>query len=248
MIHAPFRFEPTKRSPMRAVLVALFLFVSSSRGRPGSGAGCRQSGDAGQTTAPPTAAGPATSPTRSQLVAQYPQGIADRPRGRRGGPLRSRAGTGAGSSTLREGFGEVPNVRYGIPRFPRGRPLLGSALHRGRGFAGTSPDQPFGRSSTISRFRNQPTTNYYPILRPGGFVEFPRSPSFPSRAQRSRGLRVRGANRARHERQRASRRPAHLQLVRAVGARAAVEPAVDFSRSTSWVATSTTPAAHRLRA
>jgi hypothetical protein len=122
-----------------------------------------------QTTAPPTAAGPSTGPTHSQLVAQYPQAIADRPRAI-GAGLFEAAWDGSWQFNASQGFGEVPNVRYGV---------LDSLEVTLLGLRYTIAEDSQNIPGVALRaqlhdlaFQNTPTTNFYPIFRPGGFIEF----------------------------------------------------------------------------
>ena len=123
-----------------------------------------------QTAPVSTTAGPAPQ-TRSQLVAAYPQGLADR--GRAIGAGLFEAGWNASwQFNPNQGFGEVPDVRYGVSdQFEV--TLLGVRYiltEDGRNYPGLA----LRAQLHDLAFQNDPMakTNFYPILRPGGFIEF----------------------------------------------------------------------------
>jgi hypothetical protein len=154
-----------KGSSMRAVLTITAVLLASPALAQDAG-----STQVTQATAPPTAAGPSTSPTRSQLVAQYPQGIADRPRGI-GAGLFEAGWDGSWQFNASQGFGEVPNVRYGILDSLEVT-LLGVRYIVAEDSQNVPGLALRAQLHDLAFQNNQPTTNYYPILRPGGFVEF----------------------------------------------------------------------------
>ena len=106
-----------------------------------------------QTTPPSTAAGP-TVATHAQLLDAYPQGLADRPRAI-GAGLFEAGWDGSWQFNSSQGFGEAPDVRYGISDQVEVT-LLGVRYIPGRGWPEHSWHGLEGPASRSGFFRTLP--------------------------------------------------------------------------------------------
>jgi len=130
-------------------------------------------------TSPSAAAAPA-GPSHAQLVADYPQELASRPRAI-GAGLFEAGWDGSWQFSATQGFGEVPDVRYGISDQVEVT-LLGvryTLAEDARNIPGLAlraqlHDLAFQNTAGGQIVINgaPPTSNFYPILRPGVFAEF----------------------------------------------------------------------------
>ena len=110
------------------------------------------------------------SPTRSQVVDKYPERLADRPRAI-GAGLFEAGWQGGWQFNDVQGFGEVPDVRYGLTDALE-LTLLGAryvVAEDGRNYPGLAIR---GQLHDLAYQAHGGTNFNYPLLRPGVFAEF----------------------------------------------------------------------------
>jgi hypothetical protein len=150
-----------KGSSMRAVLFVSLLLVA--------GPALAQDATTQVSQSPTTSSAAPAGPTHSQVVAQYPQEIAARPRAI-GAGLFEAAWDGSWQFNTTQGFGEVPDVRYGITdnfevTLLGVRYVVAEDARNVPGFAVRAQLHDLA-------YQDTQTPNFYPILRPGAFLEF----------------------------------------------------------------------------